>query len=220
MSDLFGGDQSLKDIRAKLDKLQESEPEAPKRDLTKEEKKRLTKLEGLLAKLRGGKNVQNRDLMHWLTEEEYQGFESDWEEQKGMRDYLSVKPDAVIEYEKRLRKASFTFGKAESLSYWKKSGAEKLYDLADLYFEETLEYLHEIVGTNPDLASWFDRPLIFSVESDIAPDECSMPRTVTSRSHERLGNGLIMGGMRKIEVKIQVVERAIEDLKDIEGVED
>ena len=44
----------------------------PRRELTTEETKRLSKLEGIADKLRRGENVQNRLLHTWLGEEEYE----------------------------------------------------------------------------------------------------------------------------------------------------
>ena len=44
----------------------------PRRKLTTEETKRLSKLEGIADKLRCGENVQNRQLQMWLSEEEYE----------------------------------------------------------------------------------------------------------------------------------------------------
>ena len=44
----------------------------PRRKLTSEETKRLSKLEGIADKLRRGENVQNRQLKTWLSEEEYE----------------------------------------------------------------------------------------------------------------------------------------------------
>ena len=49
----------------------------PRRELTVEEAKRLTKLEAIADKLRRGENVQNRQLQTWLNEEEYEQLE--WE---------------------------------------------------------------------------------------------------------------------------------------------
>ena len=46
-------------------------------ELSKTEQNRLAKLNAMLDELRSGKNVQNRQLATWLTEEEYEIFESD-----------------------------------------------------------------------------------------------------------------------------------------------
>jgi hypothetical protein len=43
----------------------------PRRQLTAEETNRLTKLEAIADKLKRGKNVQNRQLKTWLSEDEY-----------------------------------------------------------------------------------------------------------------------------------------------------
>jgi len=51
-------------------------------ELAKTEKNRLAKLNTMLNELRRGKNVQNRRLATWLTEEEYDCFESDGESQQ------------------------------------------------------------------------------------------------------------------------------------------
>ena len=60
----------LKNKKAKTRKLSE---------LSKTEQNRLAKLHGMLDELRRGENVQNRRLASWLTEAEYESFESDWE---------------------------------------------------------------------------------------------------------------------------------------------
>ena len=43
----------------------------PRRNLTAEETKRLAKLEAISKKLQRGKNVQNRQLQTWLSEDDY-----------------------------------------------------------------------------------------------------------------------------------------------------
>ena len=60
----------LKSKKAEIRKLSE---------LSKTEQNRLVKLNGMLDELRRGENVQNRRLANWLTEDEYESFESDWE---------------------------------------------------------------------------------------------------------------------------------------------
>ena len=42
--------------------------------------------------MKRGQNVQNRRLATWLTEAEYEGFESDWESQLQIREELNDKP--------------------------------------------------------------------------------------------------------------------------------
>jgi len=51
----------------------------PRCELTAEEAKRLTKLEAIADKLKRGENVQNRQLQTWLSEEEYEQLEYEWQ---------------------------------------------------------------------------------------------------------------------------------------------
>ena len=73
-------------------------------ELSKTEQNRLAKLNGMLDELRRGENVQNRRLATWLTEAEYEGFESDWESQQQIREELNDKPDELNRYEDKLKK--------------------------------------------------------------------------------------------------------------------
>ena len=67
----------------------------------------------MLDELKRGKNVQNRRLSTWLTEEEYESFESDWESQQQIREELRDKPDELRRYENKLHQATFNDNKAE-----------------------------------------------------------------------------------------------------------
>ena len=51
----------------------------PHRELTTEEAKRLVKLAAIADRLGRGENVQNRQLQTWLSEEEYEQFEYEWQ---------------------------------------------------------------------------------------------------------------------------------------------
>ena len=55
------------------------ESQNPRRELTTEETKRLAKLEAIADKLRRGENVQNRQLQTWLSEDEYEQLEYEWQ---------------------------------------------------------------------------------------------------------------------------------------------
>tara|TARA_B100000780_G_scaffold94397_1_gene65682 strand:- start:37 stop:297 length:261 start_codon:yes stop_codon:yes gene_type:complete len=73
----------------------------------------LAKLNAIIDELGRGANVQNRRLANWLTEAEYEGFESDWESQLQIRKELKDKPDELRRYENKLRQATFNDNKAE-----------------------------------------------------------------------------------------------------------
>jgi len=64
--------------------------------------KRLARLEGIIAaQLRRGENIQNPQLQRWLTKEEYEQIEVEWQYQKEIRDELKDKPHELKRYEKK-----------------------------------------------------------------------------------------------------------------------
>lgn len=67
--------------------------------------------------------------------------------------------------------------------------------------------LHEMSHSNPYLQTWFDRHVSFEVEHGISADITSLPRLVTSRSHESLGKDSRISS--KSDVKLSVIERAL-----------
>ena len=85
----------------------------PRRKLSAEESKRLSKLEGIADKLKRGENVQNRQLQTWLSEEEYEQIEYEWREQLELRNELKDKPSDLKRYEEKLKQATFNYNRAE-----------------------------------------------------------------------------------------------------------
>ena len=73
-------------------------------ELSKTEQNSFAKLNGMLDELRRGEKVQNRRLATWLTEVEYEGFESDWESQQQIREELNDRPGELKRYEDKLKK--------------------------------------------------------------------------------------------------------------------
>ena len=86
-------------LQERLDKVN------PRRKLTAEEKRRLSKLEVIAAKLKHGENVQNRQLQTWLSEDEYAQVEIEWGTQKLFREELKDKPSELKRYEDKLKEA-------------------------------------------------------------------------------------------------------------------
>jgi hypothetical protein len=70
--------QSISSIRKLLQ--ERIEKANPRRELTSEEAKRLSKLEAIADKLKRGENVQNRQLQTWLSEDEYAQVDIEWQE--------------------------------------------------------------------------------------------------------------------------------------------
>ena len=139
----------------------------PRRKLTAEETKRLAKLETIADKLKRGENVQNRMLQTWLSEQEYEQLDYEWQEQLERRSELKDKPSDVKRYEKKLRKATFNFNRAEGYSSkGKHNTAKKFYNKSESCCEDALEILQEILHSDSTLRFWFDRDISFEVGGD------------------------------------------------------
>ena len=194
-------------------KLAERMAARKRRNLTKNEKKRLEKLEGMCHQLKRGKNVQNRQLKHWLTENEYKEFEESWKQQKEIRAEYTEKPSEVVEYEEKLSKAIFTYNRAEGYRRKGKSkSAKEMNQIADVQFEKLLEYFEEIMA-DLSLQIWFDREVDLTPNGDTTLSPQGVPRVVTSRSLDLQHGGLSSFISTKKEVKIESLEHAIDKLK-------
>lgn len=181
-----------------------------KRKLHPWEKERADKLNELIKKLKCGEHIQNRTLKTWLWPSEYAELESSWSAQKNIRNELIDKPAEIKEYEELLKKALFTYNKAEGFSTQRKSAAaKKLFNKADTQFEQLLEYLQEIIEAEPALSSWFDRDAEWTADSQLSIDPVGIPRVITSRSANNQTGNKPHNKLSKAEVKIQVLERAL-----------
>ena len=195
-------------------KLAERMARRKRRNLTKNEKKRLEKLEGMCHQLKRGKNVQNRQLKHWLTENEYKEFEESWKQQKEIRAEYAEKPSEVVEYEEKLSKAIFTYNRAEGYRRKGKSkSAREMGQIADVQFEKLLEYFEEIIAADLSLQTWFDSGVDLTPNGDTTLSPQGVPRVVTSRSLDLQHGGLSSFISSKKEVKIESLENAIDELK-------
>ena len=182
-----------------------------RRDLTAKETKRLRKLESIAIKLKRGEKVQNRQLQTWLSEGEYEQLECEWQEQLELRSELKDKPSELRRYEEKLKQATFNYNRAEGYSSkGKHTTAKKFYDKSESLCEDAIEILQEILHYDSSLRIWFDRDISFEVGGDLSADIVSLPRLVTSRSHEKLSDDSRI--TNKESVKLAVVERAIHNI--------
>ena len=163
------------------------EKSKPRRKLTTEEVKRLNKLEAIAEKLRCGKNVQNRQLKTWFSEDEDAQIEVEWQEQLELRQELKDKPSDLKRYKEKLKQATFYYNRAEGYSSkGKHTAAKTSYNKSESLWEDALEILQEIVAADASLQIWFDRNLDFEHGSLIDASLGNLPRLVTSRSIEKL----------------------------------
>ena len=180
----------------------------PRSNLNAEEAKRLDKLEAIADKLKRGENVQNRQLQTWLSADEYAQVDIEWQEQLALREELKDKPSDLKRYEDKLKEAIMMRNRSDAYHRkGKKSAAYKLDSKCESLCEDALEILQEIVAADASLQIWFDRNLDFGHGSLIDASLGNLPRLVTSRSIEKLRDDSRL--VKKIDVKISVVERAI-----------
>ena len=208
MSDRYHSQKSSKSNFRKLlnERLNKTNP---RRKLTAEESKRLTKLEAIVSKLKRGEHVQNRQLQTWLSEDEYAQVDIEWQEQLEIREELKDKPDELERYEEKLKQATFYYNRAEGYSSkGKNSTAKTFYSKSESLCEDALEMLQDILHYNGYLRIWFDRDINFEAGSDLSADIVSLPRLITSRSNEKLRDDSRITNKRS--VKLSVVERAID----------
>ena len=183
----------------------------PRRTLTAEEERRLSKLEAIVAKLKRRENMQNRQLQTWLSEDECAQLEAEWQEQLELREELKDKPDKLKRYEDKLKEAIMMRNRSDAYQRkGKKSAAYKLDSKCESLCEDALEILQEIVAADASLQIWFDINLDFGHGSLIDASLGNLPRLVTSRSIEKLSDDSRL--VKKIDVKISVVERAIHSI--------
>jgi len=183
----------------------------PRRELTAEEAKRLARLEAIAEKLKRGENVQNRQLQTWLSEQEYEQLDYEWQEQLELRSELKDKPSDLKRYEEKLREATFNYNRAEGYSSkGKYNTAKTFYNKSESLCEDALEILQEILHYDSSLRVWFDRDINFEVDGDLSADIVSLPRLVTSRSHEKLSGDSRLTS--KQSVKLAVVEHSLHNI--------
>ena len=171
------------------------------------------KLRGVLERLSCGEIVQNRQLKTLLGVEHYARYLDDCECHQYLRTTLKDKPKEITEYEKRLRDATFSYSKADNKSQKGRSRtAKKIFGAFDRLFERLSEYLTEKIAGHHDLEIWFDRPLATGAEDSFGLDPDSFPKIITSKSPKNMGGGYL-GSKRTIrEVKVDAVQRALEQL--------
>lgn len=176
------------------------------------DKTRIARLEKILATLRRGKNVQNRQLRTWLSDEAFAQFEDEWQQQQELRKKLKDKPDKILKYEKRLKAATFTYSKADSASLKSRRAAPKMFAVADTQFERLAEYLREEIVGNGELELWLDRDVHYDASNAPHSSPENFPRVVTSRSRDNSGGGMLDIRRKKLQVKIDVVEGELDML--------
>jgi len=155
--------------------------------------------------------VQNRQLQTWLSDDEYEQIAAQWDTQNNFREELKDKPSELKRYEDKLKEAIMIRNRSDAYHRkGKKSAAYKLDSKCGSLCEDALAILQEIVAADASLQIWFDRNLDFAHGSLIDASLGNLPRLVTSRSIEKQHDDSRI--VKKLDVKIGVVERAIDNI--------
>ena len=157
--------------------------------------------------------VLNRQLKTLLGAEGYARYCDDCRKQEQLRKMLRDRPKKIVEYEKRLKAATFAYSKADSKSVkGQHKTASKMFNDTDGLFERLAEYLSEKIAGHGALETWFDRPLATGVEDSFGLSPDSFPQIITSRSLNNKGGGYLVNKRTIREVKVDAVQRALEQL--------
>ena len=125
---------------------------------------------------------------------------------------LADKPKEITEYERRLKAATFDYNKADSKSQKGHRSAKKMFGASDTLFERLAEYLSENILGHGALETWFDRPLATGAEDSFGLSPDSFPQIITSRSLNNKGGGYLINKRTIREVKVDAVQRVLEEL--------
>ena len=157
--------------------------------------------------------MQNRQLKTVLGAEVYARYLDDCHEREQLREILANKPKVITEYERRLKAATFSYNKADSKSIKRQhKSASKMFIYTDTLFERLAEYLSEKIAGHRALETWFDRPLATGVEDSFGLDPDSFPKIITSRTLNNKGGGYLANKRTIREVKMDAVQRVVEEL--------
>ena len=185
---------------------------APRIPSMKSQENRNDRLKQVLERLSRGKIVQNRQLKSVLGSEGYARYLSDCEYQKYLRVMLKDKPDEIIEYEQRLKAATFAYSKADYRSQKGHRSAKKMFGASDTQFERLSEYLSENIMGHAELEIWFDRSLTKCLGDSFGVSPDSFPQIVTSKSLKNTGGGYSHYLRTIREVKMDAVNAALLEL--------
>ena len=185
--------------------------------MQKSSDKQIAKLQKVLARLSRGEIVQNRQLKTVLGAKGYARYCYDYCEQEQLREMLGDKPKEIIEYERRLKAATFSYNKADNKSVkGQHTSASKMFNYTDGLFERLAEYLSEKIAGDLDLEAWFDRTVETTPENSFGLSPDSFPQVITSRSLNNAGGGHLVNKRTIREVKIDAVKAILEELTALE----
>lgn len=201
--------EALRAIRERL----ANASKGTERVLTRAEQRRLKALQDYLQRLKAGKTVQNRALKNRLTDEQFSMLQELYEEQKELRADIRSKPIELDSYNELVKQATFLHNRAESYSVrGNHEQARRFFAQFEVAAEKVFERYEELIAADISMQDWFDRTVeSFEKQGQVLNLE-HIPRVVTSRSQNAGSGGILSRKMSNREVKIYVIEMAINEL--------
>ena len=169
---------------------------------------RISRIQKLIDRLKGGEDVSTSSLSRVLTNEQLQLYKENWKEELLLRKIK--KPKEAKEYERKIKIASLHYQKMDRFSHTRdKSRLAREYShKADDAFEKAYEYLIEQLHANSELRLWIDREPDPSKRCPIG-----IPRIIGSSSFECLDKRKYpYPTLTKKELKLQTLELALLEL--------
>ena len=139
---------------------------------------RIKRLNELIMQMDLDQDIRRRDIERVLLPDEFERFLIAWEVEKSSR---KDKPDAIKEYEARLKVADLHYTKMDKFSSQystNKSLGSQFAQKSSAAYEGALEYLRERLDVSPDIQLWLDR----GVDSIVDLTPASLPRCINSKS--------------------------------------
>ena len=112
-----------------------------------------------------------------------------------------------------MKAATFAYNKADSKNIkGQQKSASKMFNHTDTLFERLTEYLSEKIAGHLDLEACFDRTVETTPENSFGLSPDSFPQVITSQSLNNAGGGHLVNKRTIHEVKVDVVQRVLEEL--------
>ena len=170
--------------------------------------KKIERIKELINRLNNDHDVTNSSLSRVLSEEEFNHYKKEWDEELASRKV--EKPEVIKIYEKKIKIAILNYTKMErySLMNGKAVLAREYAHKAESQFERAIEFLEDHFQSNSDLRLWIDRD-----PDGSSLDPISIPRVIGSKSFEcqdkRKSPYPIM---TKKQLKLTTLEMVLENL--------
>lgn len=168
---------------------------------------RKDQLTALHTRVLEGKDVSRRRLFRAIGSTALAKMERAWRAEVHSR---GDKPPEIAEYARRLGIALRKYGKADLHSVRGSVKAGRLFEVAELNFENALEYLSEVLRYKPDLRFWIDRDINFD-DCEFSLHPIGMPYPIWSKSPYARKNNLPKRTIR--DFKREALEEALERLE-------